>query len=160
MARIALEIEIAAPVAVVWEITQSPARRVEWDFRVTHAELVTPTPVGKGSRLRTSGHMVVPFSYLVEYGLFVPYRKTTIQIRETKGLPLENGAGSWTYEALDGDRTRFRTSVTLTLRKTPFRDLLDRLWLAPFFRWTTQRSLRKLKRIAEQEWQQLEFSRP
>src|SRR5689334_23958689 len=52
-ARIECETHIAAPREFIWELIQEPTRRIEWDARLTEARLMTPRPLGKGSRTRT-----------------------------------------------------------------------------------------------------------
>jgi uncharacterized protein YndB with AHSA1/START domain len=161
MARCSLSVDIRAPLALVWSLTQDLARRAEWDFRVTGARLLTAPPVGKGSRIRAEGHFVLGFSYQMEFVTFEPMKRTAGRILCFEGgMPISHGAGTWTYQDLGEDGCRFCTTLVLHARGGALASPLDRLWLSPFIHWATRKSLRQLKALAEREARQQPLLEP
>jgi hypothetical protein len=153
MAGCELELEIDAPVALVWSLTQDAARRPEWDYRITRVELLSAAAPDKGVKLRSEGSFTGMGSFHtdLEHVVFEPGKRSAVKLLGGRGLPFVSGGGSWRYEQLAGDRCRFRTTLQMHTRRTWYSAAADRLLLEPFLRWMTRRSLRQLKRLAEAE---------
>ncbi|MFD2169145.1 SRPBCC family protein [Tumebacillus lipolyticus] len=147
MARVTCEVEIDAPVEQVWAVMQDPTRRGEWDYRITGGRFTKEGYPTKGAQFLTSGRLIVPYSFEMEYLAVTPYRQTVVKLLRAHRLPVASGAGSWTY-LRNGAGTVVRTAFRIEL-KQPWRLLLDPWALQPLMYLVTKRSLRKLKRLIE-----------
>jgi len=145
-------IDINVPLEVVWEITQNPERRNEWDYRVTESKKLSEGPFDKGTRCSVSGSF--GFKYFLEYKyvLYEKCVKTAIKVTRCKGFPITGGGGGWTYEKVDEHSCRFHINFFLKLRKMPFEKSVDKYIVEPLFKWMSEKSLKQLKKIAEEEW--------
>lgn len=148
MARVACEIEIDAPVEEVWQVMQDPTRRGEWDFRITGGRFTKDGSPTKGATFTVGGRMIWSYRFDMEYLSVQPYRQTVVRLVQAHGLPIEFGAGSWTYIRDGATRTVVRSTFRFELKK-PWRWLFDPWLLTPIMHWITRRSLKKLKRLIE-----------
>ncbi|ASS74813.1 hypothetical protein CIG75_07360 [Tumebacillus algifaecis] len=147
MARVTCEVVIAAPVEAVWNVMQNPSRRGEWDFRITGGRFTKEGYPMKGAAFVTTGRLMWPYSFEMEYLTVTPYRQTVVRLVKTHGVPVASGAGSWTY-LRDGANTVVRTAFRFEL-KQPWRFLFDPWLMQPAMYLVTRRSLWKLKRLIE-----------
>lgn len=138
---------IAAPPERVWAVAQDPSRRVEWDQRVAVYEWLGPVGAGSEIRLVLRMGLIRPEARGV-MRRFVPPRQSAVQILEASHLLVPVGAGSWTFEPVDGG-TRFTTRFTLKTEALPWWVWRGGFRLAVW--WDTWRSVRRLKRMVEGE---------
>ncbi|MBL0387263.1 SRPBCC family protein [Tumebacillus sp. ITR2] len=150
MARVTCEVEINAPVESVWALMQDPARRGEWDFRVTGGRFTKDGHPTKGATFTVGGRMVWGYRFDMEYLAVQPLRQTVVRLVEAHGLPIASGAGSWTYLRDGADRTVVRSAFRFELKK-PWSWLFDPWLMTPVMYWITKRSLKRLKRLIERE---------
>lgn len=148
MARVSCEIVIEAPVEAVWQVMQDPTRRGEWDFRVTGGRFTKEGHPTKGATFTVGGRMLVPYRFDMEYLAVTPWRQTVVRLVRAHGLPVESGAGSWTYLVEGDNRALIRSAFRFEL-KQPWHALFDKWLLTPLMYLITKRSLRRLKRLVE-----------
>jgi uncharacterized protein YndB with AHSA1/START domain len=153
MARVICEIEIAAPVEEVWTVMQNPQRRGEWDFRITGGRFTKEGHPTKGATFAVSGRMLWPYSFDMEYLTVTPQRQTVVRLVQAHGLPIRSGSGSWTYFREGEGRTVVRSAFRFEMSQ-PWHWLADKWLLTPFMYVVTRRSLKKLKRLLEEEGQE------
>ena len=135
---------IAASPEAIWKVVQEPSRRPEWDVRVKQVELLTPRPIGKGSRLGIWG---TPMELVIELISWQPYRRSAIKLMgDDQPCTL---ASSWNFAAQPDGTTSWTTRLILTM---PGRLGWLREQLAGrTTEWLTVRSQRNLKRLLEAE---------
>jgi len=151
MARVSCEVEIAAPVELVWTLMQDPTRRGDWDFRVTGGRFTKEGFPTKGATFTVAGRMLLPFHFDMEYLMVSPYRQTVVRLVQAHGVPVETGTGSWTYIRdirEEGEWTVVRSAFRFEMEK-PWDTLIDKWLVAPVMYWITWRSLRRLKKLVE-----------
>lgn len=152
MAKFDIDIEIDAPVEVVWVLTQSAQRRPEWDVRVTRAELLNADDQRKGTIMRTIGKAWgKSFHMDLETVVFDIGQRCTVLLVGAQGLPFAKGGGTWKYEELGETRCRFRATQSFSPNATRLGRLADRWLYQPYLARTTRQSLLRLKRLAESE---------
>jgi hypothetical protein len=149
MANCKLAIEIDAPIEVVWDLTQDPKRRAEWDFRIKEAELLDATSPRKGAKFRSRGSLIGGFELKMEYVTVELYRRSAVKLLESKGVPFKSGGGSWHYRSLDTGKTCFETNIRMMTGTSMFDKFVDYWFAGPFLKWMTLKSLKKLKIVAE-----------
>jgi uncharacterized protein YndB with AHSA1/START domain len=124
---------VARPAEAVFDYTQDPAHRAEWDPGFRSAELVSEDP----RRVRGVQDGVGPVT--VEYKLFRRPERTSAAFVETGSPWLSGGGGSWSYEpAADGASTTWTQTNTLQLKHARLGALL-----APMVRWSLRRSMER-----------------
>src|SRR6186713_1966045 len=94
--RIECETLIQAPPALVWEAIQEPSRRIEWDARLTDCALLSPRPMAKGTRIRTS------YAWLgwveSEYTSWQPVQRSAVKcVGVSRGNPIKSFVASWNF---------------------------------------------------------------
>ncbi|MGZ4163066.1 MAG: SRPBCC family protein [Tumebacillaceae bacterium] len=151
MVRVVCEIEIDAPVETVWDVMQNPARRGEWDFRITGGRFTKEGHPTKGATFTTSGNLVLPYHFDMEYLTVSPYRQTVVRLVQAHGVPVRSGAGSWTYMRDGATKTVVRSAFRFEL-SPPWNWLVEKWLFTPIMFAVTKRSLKKLKRLCEQEY--------
>lgn len=140
-------IEIAAPAAALFDLTQDYSRRLEWDPFLRSAELVDgAATAGVGVRAFCVAHN--GFGMETEYVTFARPRATAITM--TRG-PWFIGkfAGSWRFDQLTPQRTRVCFRYHLQGRPRWLAWLLTPL-LQRLFARDTQKRLHALKTAVEQ----------
>ena len=116
--RIESSITIMAPPEVVWTTIQDVSRRLEWDARINSVELLTPLPIGKGSRTHLSYRMFgFPMQIDIEMIAWNPPLKSAVKgtvvgsddtIAASWHLtPHANGSTTWTTKLVLKSRGRF-----------------------------------------------------
>ncbi|HEU4964395.1 MAG TPA: SRPBCC family protein [Bacilli bacterium] len=150
MAKVTCEIEIRASVEEVWQVMQDPTRRGEWDFRITGGRFTKDGHPTKGATFTVGGRMVLPYRFDMEYLAVTPYRQTVVRLVRAHGLPIAEGAGSWTYLVEGPERSLVRSAFRFTL-KQPWHFLFDKWLLTPLMVLVTKRSLRRLRKLVERE---------
>lgn len=88
---------VARPPDVVWDFTQDPARRAEWDPSIVHASPLPSDGLPK-VRIRAVGGMEGTLEYL---SYDVP-RRTSVSLVDVRSPLFAGGGGSWSYTARDG----------------------------------------------------------
>lgn len=158
--RIEVSIRINAPIELVWAITQSPARRPEWDVRVERSELLTPGPMGRGARIRNHYNLFGLRSWIdLEYITWEPPRRAAVRmVGGGRGGVAARMGGSWQYQAHPDGSTTWTTRFNATTRGGPLAPLLQRVLILWMARPATEESARRLKRLVEAEYGKL--SRP
>lgn len=150
MARVSCEVEIHAPVETVWEVMQDPARRGEWDFRVTGGRFTKEGHPTKGATFTVGGRMFWKYRFDMEYLAVQPYRQTVVRLVQAHGLPIASGVGSWTYLRDGAQGTIVRSTFRFDL-KQPWRWAFDSWLMTPVMYLITKRSLARLKSLVERE---------
>ena len=146
MACIEEHIEIAAAPAVVFRFCHDAARRPDWDERVVGVELLTTSPLRRGTLLRIdagrSGKFL--FSWDAEYAEFRFPHSSKLQVLDAApSSPFGAGSESWRFGSVSsvssmGGGTRF----TLTWDYQP-RGLLARIADVLGRRASTRRAIRR-----------------
>jgi len=152
VANCKVSIDINAPVESVWLLTQNPNRRPEWDFRIKKAELLDASLLQKGAKLRSRGSLFGSFEIEIVYVTVEPNKRSAVKVQKFKGLPFVSGAGSWRYTKLDEGRCKFETHLIMNTKDSWAGKLLDRIIMQPFLLWMTNKSLKKLKYVAERDY--------
>jgi Polyketide cyclase / dehydrase and lipid transport len=126
---------------LVFDYTQDPATRPDWDDQIQVAELVSDEP----RRVRITARGLGSFT--LAYRLFRRGDRTSAAFLDLGNAFFSGGGGSWRYEARDGG-TDWTQTNTLELRRP---GLLG--WLAPVVAWNlrngTRRAMAKAKAIME-----------
>lgn len=149
--RIERSIMIQAPPQQVWELVQNPARRMEWDVRTTHVELLTPLPIGVGARTHVLYNMGgTQLDVELELVSWQPHQRSGV-----KGV-FRNSAdtigASWTFSADADGATTWTTKIVLTTSGR-FARLREQLYGRTTALLTTM-SQRNVQRLVETEWRQ------
>ena len=87
---------VARPPDVVWNYTQDPARRAEWDPSIVHAHAL-PSDALPRVRIRAVGGMEGTLEYL----LYDAPHRTSVSMADVRSPLLSGGGGSWSYTARD-----------------------------------------------------------
>jgi len=153
-----VQIDIAAPVDRVWELTQSPEQHRRWDLRFSTIEyLPRPDPalpqrflyatrLGFGLLIRGEGESVG-----VHDG---PDGRRSSALEFSSADPkslIRDGSGYWQYVPLppavagEPPRTRFLTSYNYAPRFGLIGRLVDRLAFRPLIAWATAWSFDRLR---------------
>jgi uncharacterized protein YndB with AHSA1/START domain len=146
--RIESSVSIKATPEQVWSVIQDPARRLEWDARITANEVLTPGAIGKGTRSRvTYSFFGMPSAIELEMVSWQPPRRSGV-----KGVfvgTADTIAGSWNFEPDGTGATVFTTRLVLSsagpfgrLRELIFGSMTARL---------TKISQANLKRLVESD---------
>lgn len=146
--KIESSVSIQATPEHVWSVIQNPARRLEWDARITANEVLTPGPIGKGTRTRvTYSFYGVPSAIELEMVSWQPPIRSGVK-GVFVGTP-DTIAGSWNFTPDGAGATVFTTRLVITcpgpfgrLRELIFGPMTDRL---------TKISQANLKRLIEAE---------
>lgn len=154
MPRIEVSIDIAAAPADVFRFCHDVTRRAEWDERVVHAELISPTPIRQGTLLRIDAGRGGRFAFTwdaeyVEYQF--PIGSTVRVIDAAPSSPFRAGSEKWQFTSLGPPGsvgTRFTVIWEYQLRGFLER-IADALTQRASTRHAMQRSLANLKAILE-----------
>lgn len=140
-------IEIAAPAATLFDLTQDYSRRLEWDPFLRSAELVHgATAAGVGVRAFCVAHN--GFGMETEYVTFTPPRATAITMTHGPWF-ISKFAGSWRFDQITPEKTRVSFRYHLQGRPRWLAWLLTPL-LQRLFARDTQKRLLALKTAVEQ----------
>jgi uncharacterized protein YndB with AHSA1/START domain len=124
---------VARPAEAVFDYTQDPAHRAEWDPGFRSAELVSENP----RRVRGVQDGIGPVT--VEYKLFRRPERTSAAFGDTHSRWIAGGGGSWSYEpSANGAATTWTQTNTIELKHVRLGALL-----APMVRWSLARSMRR-----------------
>jgi hypothetical protein len=151
MARIDAEIQIAAPLAVVWSYLQDFDRRGEWDVRVRASELVAPGKPEPGSLARYHLRAVpgMTLTLTARYTSLVLHQHSAIVFED---LPwwqmIESAAGCWRFTATP-EGTLFQSTFRYRLKLGRLGEWLDARLFRRQLRRETDESLANLKRRLE-----------
>jgi len=138
-----VSVEIAAPVATVWAVVQSPTLRPRWDLRI--------------ASYQTAGSPPETFRLVARMGLLRPKaagrvllwreeRQSAITVDESTSRLLPRGSGSWTFEATQTG-TRLTSRFSFSEAGLPL--ILPGWLFLGIFHYDTLRSFRRLKRMVE-----------
>ena len=150
MARIDVSIDIAASRTDVFRLCHDLSRRPEWDERVVKAELITRSPLRRGSLVRIDEGRSGQFKFTWE-GEYVSYQlpssSTVNVIDAAPSSPFKTGAEHWDFSQTAGG-----TNLTIVWKYEP-RGILSRISDTLGGRSATRnairRSLANLKTLAE-----------
>lgn len=146
--RIESSVSIEAPPELVWAVIQDPARRLEWDARITAVEQLTPGPVGKGTRTRvTYSFFGAPSAIEIEMVSWQPPARSGVR-GVFVGAP-DTIAGSWNFAANADGSTTWTTRLVLSSAGRMGR--LRELVFGPMTARLTRVSQANLKRLVEGE---------
>ena len=150
MTRIEASVEIAVAPTTVFRLCHDLDRRLEWDERVVGAEMISPSPVRRGSLIRIDAGRAgqYQFTWDAEYINYqLPSGSTLKVIDAAPSSPFQSGTETWKLDHVSGG-TRF----TLIWEYQP-RGFLGRIADALGRRRATQnairRSLANLKALLE-----------
>lgn len=142
--RIEASVTIMAPPEVVWELAQNVDRRLEWDARITSVQLLTPQPIGKGTRTNLRYRLYgIQMEMDLEMIAWQPPYKSAAKA-ELKGTT-DTIAGSWHFTANPDGSTTWTTKLVLMSRGR-FSRLRE---------WTTGPVMRRLTILSQQNLKQL-----
>lgn len=136
-------VDIPAPPERVWNIAQDPRLRTRWDHRIARYEVHGPPQAGTTVsvafrmgplRPRSSGTLL----------RWAPPFQSVLQAHAVNTRLIPSGAGSWTFEPIDGG-TRFTTRFTYD--ETKLHPLLPKRLYHRIVAWDTRRSLRRLRSL-------------
>lgn len=148
--RIESVVTIQAPPEVVWNMVQDVSRRLEWDVRTTSVELLTPAPIGKGTRMRVVYNMWgFPLKVEMELISWSPPLRSGV-----KGNVLNSAdtiGASWNF-AQNPDGSTTWTTRPVYIAQGPFGWLREQLF-GRTTAYLTGVSQRKVKRLVEAEYQ-------
>jgi hypothetical protein len=146
--RIERSVTVQAPPEAVWNVVQDVSRRLEWDVRIKSAELLTPLPMGKGSRTRIAYNL---WGYVMDIEIdmisWKPYDRSGV-----KGKVLGTGdtfGASWNFVHNPDGSTTWTTRIAMT-SQGPFARLRE-LFSGVSTDLMTVVSQRNLKRLVEAE---------
>lgn len=146
--RIERSITVQAPPQAVWETVQDVSRRLEWDARVRSVKLLTPLPIGKGSRTLIDYNMWgVGMLIEIEMVSWHPHQRSGIKGRVLDS-PDTIGA-SWNFEQNADGSTTWTTRIVVS-SKGPLAWLREQL-AGRATDYLTGVSQRNLKRLVESE---------
>lgn len=132
--------------AAAWNLAQDSTRRPDWDVRF--ASYDPEGPAAEGVNVQITVRMgLMRFKVRGVFRRWAPHHQSAVQIVESSSKLVPLGAGSWTFEAVEGG-TRLTSRFTLDDRSLP-------RWIPRgLFAWTirvdTKRSFRRLARLARQ----------
>jgi len=150
MPRIEHHIDIAAAPSTVFRFCHDPARRPDWDERVVGVELLTSSPVRRGTLVRIDAGRAGKFLYCwdAEYAEFqFPHNSTLRVLDAAPSSPFNAGSESWQFSAVGGS-TRF-TLVWDYQPRGLFARILDALGRRAATRRAIHSSLANLKTLIE-----------
>lgn len=144
-----VEVRIAAPLDMVWELTQDPDQHTRWDVRFS--EIVPTTPTDAGA-VRFTYSRRVPGRTVVGDGVSIGdtsgrdgSRTSALRFATADPLsPIRSGRGYWRYVP-DGDGVRFITGYDYA---PGWGKVVDRL-ARPVLGWATAWSFDRLRVWAE-----------
>lgn len=148
MPRIEEQIEIAAGGTDVFRFCHDVDRRPEWDQRISHAKMLTPKPVRRGTVIRfdTRPTMGQVFSWdgeIVSYSFPSGSRLQVVDVAPSSSFV--SGSETWQLKSSGGT-----TRVTLVWDYQP-RGIIGRLLDAAVRRSATSRAIRQsLKNLKHQ----------
>jgi carbon monoxide dehydrogenase subunit G len=146
--RFERSVTIAASPEALWKVVQEPARRTEWDLRVTQVELLTPRLVGKGSRFGICyDFWGTPVRLVIELISWQPYQRSGIKM--VGGEQPGTLASSWNFAVQPDGTTSWTTRLTITV-PGQLGWLREQL-VGHTIEWLTVRSQRNLKQLIEAE---------
>ncbi|MEX1078094.1 MAG: SRPBCC family protein [Homoserinimonas sp.] len=145
-----VEIDIAADLDTVWELTQNPELHTRWDARFSR---IAPTDLLPGGGYRFAYERRMPFHTIRGTGTSLgersrPDGSRTSALRFSTGdrlSPLGDGRGYWRYLPIDGG-TRFITGFDY---HPGWGTLLDVWIVRPLVGWLTAWSFDRLRLWAE-----------
>jgi hypothetical protein len=134
-------IRVAAPVEMVFDLSQDWKLRHTWDRSVVSVEALAE----EERAYRVTGRFRLVFE--ARYKLFRPHERTSLVMSASTWKVFTGGGGGWDYKK-DGDGTLWTQTNTVTLE-----DGLLGSFLAPFF-WLgvtfgTRASMRRFKGLVE-----------
>jgi hypothetical protein len=144
-----VEVRIAAPLDMVWQLTQDPVQHVRWDVRFS--EIVPTSPTDAGATRFTYTRRV-PFRTVAGDGVSIGERNgrdgsrtSALRFATTDPWsPIRSGRGYWRYVP-DGDGVRFITGYDYAPGWGRLLDLVAR----PVLGWATAWSFDRLRVWAE-----------
>jgi hypothetical protein len=136
-------VEVARSPVVVFDYTQDPARRTDWDPSFRSVELVSVDP------RRIRGDQDGLGRVTIEYKLFRRPERTSAAFLEIHSRWFSGGGGSWSYEpAAGGAATRWTQTNTMQLKHDRVGALIAPV-VRSSLRRTMERSMATAKRILE-----------
>lgn len=146
MATFEKSIEIRAPRAALFNLTQDYSRRLEWDPFLKEARLVNgAVQAGIGARAWCVAKMGLGME--TEYVSFNPPERTAIKMTRGPAL-LRTFAGAWIFKALEPDLTKVTFRYHLTASPHWLGFVLDPI-LSLVFVHDTNKRLQALKQAVE-----------
>lgn len=150
-----MEIDVAADVDRVWEVTQTPALHERWDLRFNRIEYLP----------RTDGEpQQFLYSTRLGFGLEVKGKGESVAQRDKLGISTSalkfwsddprslilEGSGYWQYKQLPG-RVRFATGYDYQTRFGILGRLFDRVAFRPLIGWATAWSFDTMRLWVEKD---------
>jgi hypothetical protein len=140
-------IDIDAPRARVYDVTQDYSVRFDWDPFPDRLEIV-----GGGTYAASVGNRVfvrskLGMSMVVEFVQVDPPNRAAITMVEGPAL-LEKFAGSWIFEELDGRRTQARFRYLVQVKKGVLQPVINFVAVT-YFRRVVRKRLVGLKQYCE-----------
>jgi hypothetical protein len=142
-------IEIDAPRARVYDITQDYSVRFNWDPFPDRLEIVGGGTYAAGVGIRVLVRSKIGMGMTVEFVQVDPPSRAAVTMVEGPVL-LEKFAGSWIFEDLGDGRTRTRFRYLIQGRKSLLRPLINFLAVS-YFRRVVRKRLEGLKRYCERD---------
>lgn len=160
--KIVVEVEIDAPLPIIWDRSQEPTQHLLWDIRFSEiAYLETYDDKGRQAlRYRTK----IGFGIAVEGRGYYAHSKHHEQSvflfdsNDWKSL-ITNGRGLWLYRD-KGSHTFFKTVFDYEIRFGIFGRIIDRLFFRPLFQLTTEWGFETLRLWCEGDVQACQRRRP
>ena len=149
--RIERETHIEVPREFLWELIQEPTRRTEWDARLTRIDVLTPRPIARDTRVRTT-YGVLGWTE-IQYTSWQPVSRSAVKSTAmSPGNPMKSLVGSWNFFPHEDGTTTWKTQLVIRCSGGPFAPLLERFMVGPLMAVLTRLSARNLKRLAEAEY--------
>jgi ribosome-associated toxin RatA of RatAB toxin-antitoxin module len=146
MATFERSIEIRAPRAALFHLTQDYSRRLEWDPFLKEATLMADaSQAGVGVRAWCVAKMGLGME--TEYVSFNPPERTAIKMTRGPAI-IHTFAGSWIFKALEPSLTKVTFRYHLTGQPRWLGFVLDPI-LTLIFTYDTQKRLQALKQAVE-----------
>lgn len=146
--KIESSVSIEATPEQVWAVIQNPARRLEWDARIIANEVLTPGPIGKGTRSRvTYSFFGAPSAIEIEMVSWQPPLRSGVKCTFVGSA--DTLAGSWNFTPDGAGATVWTTRLVLTC-PGPLGRLKELIFGSMTARLTTV-SQANLKRLVEAE---------
>jgi hypothetical protein len=150
-----VEIEIRAPLDVVWHRTQEPALHQRWDLRFSEISYLPKASEDQVQQFRYATR--IGFGLVIEGGgetvgtrdLIDGSRTSALRFWSDSGLSLiHEGSGYWKYVQLPSG-VRFFTSYDYRVRWGGVGRIIDRIFFRPLIGWATAWSFDRLGRWIE-----------
>jgi len=160
--KIVVEVEINAPISLIWEQSQNPEQHVLWDIRFSDIEyLDTHDDKGRQAlRYRTKIGFGIAVEGLGYYAHNKKHEKSVFLFdsNDWKSL-ISNGRGLWLYIDKE-NHTFFKTVFDYETRFGLFGRIIDRILFRPLFQRATEWGFETLRLWCEGDHEAYQRRRP